>query len=150
VCLCPSTEGNLADGLPKLGAMRASGARIAIGSDCNLRLCMVEDLRWLEYVHRAANEKSGIVVDAEGRVAPALFELATVNGAGSLRLPIGSIEPGKFADLVTLDLNHTSLAGADAHNLMHTFVFGCGNGPVDQVWMGGKAVSGAVARRSGS
>jgi formimidoylglutamate deiminase len=137
-CLCPSTEGNLADGLPKLDVMRSGGGRIAIGSDCNLRLCMAEDLRWLEYAHRLVNERSGNVVDADGRVAPALFEMATINGAGALRLPIGSIEQGKLADFITLDLNHPSLIGADADSLMHVFVFGCGNDPIDQVSVAGR------------
>ena len=146
VCLCPSTEGNLADGVPKLDVMRSSHARIAIGSDCNLRLCMSEDLRWLEYAQRLTKEKSGNVVDEQGRVGPALFELATVNGAAALRLAAGSIAPGRLADLFTVDLKHPSLTGADAESLMHAFVFGCGNGPIDQVWVGGVA-TGAAGRR---
>jgi formimidoylglutamate deiminase len=146
VCLCPSTEGNLADGVPEVEVMRASDARVAIGSDCNLRLCMCEDLRWLEYAQRLTRETSGNVVDTEGRGAPALFELATVHGAASLHLNAGSIAPGRFADFFTIDLNHPSLAGVDAEGLMHAFVFGCGNGPVDQVGVGG-VVTGAASRR---
>jgi formiminoglutamate deiminase len=146
VCLCPSTEGNLADGVPKLDVMRAGSGRIAIGSDCNLRLCMSEDLRWLEYAQRLTKEKSGNVVDEQGRVGPALFELATVNGAAALRLAAGSIAPGRLADLFTIDLKHPSLTGADAESLMHTFVFGCGNGPIDQVWVGGVATAAASRR----
>jgi formimidoylglutamate deiminase len=140
VCLCPSTEGNLADGLPKLPEMRASGEAICIGSDCNLRLCMTEDLRWLEFSHRLANEKSGQVMDSEGRVAPALFGLATVNGAGALRLPVGSIAAGHLADLVAIDMKHPSLAGADAQSLLHSLIFGCGNGPVRRVWVNGNEI----------
>jgi formimidoylglutamate deiminase len=140
VCLCPSTEGNLADGLPKLREMREAGARIAIGSDCNLRLCMTEDLRWLEFAHRLANEKSGNVVGDDGHVGPALFEMATRNGAGALKLPVGSIAPGNWADLASINLDHPSLVGIDDDSLMHALVFGCGNEPVDSVWVGGKQV----------
>lgn len=138
VCLCPSTEGNLADGLPELREIREAGGKLCIGSDCNLRICMSEDLRWLEFAQRLANERSGIVVDGEGQVAPALFDLATVNGADALKLPAGSIETGKLADLVAIDLNHPSLVGATADSLLHAFVFGCGNGPIKQVWVGGQ------------
>ena len=146
VCLCPSTEGNLADGIPKLDVMRSSGARVAIGSDCNLRLCMSEDLRWLEYAQRLTKERSGNVVDEQGRVGPALFELATVNGAAALRLAVGSIAAGRLADFFTIDVNHPSLMGADAESLMHAFVFGCGNGPIDQVWVGGRTTVAADRR----
>lgn len=138
ICLCPSTEGNLADGVPKLREMRQSGAKICIGSDCNLRISMNEDLRWLELVHRLVNETSGIVVDATGQVAPGLFELATVNGAGALGLEAGSIKAGNWGDLVAIALNHPSLVGSNENSLMHAFIFGCANDAIDYVWVGGQ------------
>ncbi len=137
ICVCPSTEGNLADGLPALPEIRQAGGKLCIGSDCNLRICVTEDLRWLEFAQRLANERSGMIVDGDGHVAPALFELATVNGADSLKLRTGSIEAGNFADLIAIDLNHPSLFGATPESLLHGFIFGSGNGPIDQVWVGG-------------
>ena len=38
VCLCPLTEGNLGDGIPRLGRPHATGGRLAIGTDSNNRL----------------------------------------------------------------------------------------------------------------
>jgi cytosine/adenosine deaminase-related metal-dependent hydrolase len=140
ICVCPSTEGNLADGVPLVPEIRQSGGKLCIGSDCNLRIAMTEDLRWLEFAQRLANERSGIVVDGVGQVAPALFELATVNGAQSLHLQSGSVAPGNHADLIAIDLNHPSLLGATAESLLHAFIFGCGNEPIQQVWVGGQPV----------
>ncbi|MGH7175774.1 MAG: formimidoylglutamate deiminase [Tepidisphaeraceae bacterium] len=139
-CLCPSTEGNLADGIPGLRDMRQAGMRLCMGSDCNLRISMNEDLRWLEFVSRVSSQSSGIVVDEHGDPARALFEIATTGGAESLGLNRGAIGAGRQADLFALNLRHPSLIGCTPEGLLHAFIFGCGNGPVDRVWVGGSAV----------
>ena len=50
VCVCPLTEANLADGVCDLPSMRSSGGTIALGTDSNARISMLEETRWLEYV----------------------------------------------------------------------------------------------------
>ena len=54
VCLCPSTEGNLGDGLFPLERFLRAGGRIAIGSDSHATINPFEELRWLEYGQRLA------------------------------------------------------------------------------------------------
>ena len=48
VCLCPLTEGNLGDGIPQLDRAHAAGGRLAIGTDSNNRLAMLEEMRWMD------------------------------------------------------------------------------------------------------
>ena len=75
-----------------------------------------------------------------GDTAGALVELATINGAASLGLHAGRIEVGALADLISIDLDHTSLRGAQPAAILDSLIFGSGNGPVDQAWVSGKPV----------
>lgn len=137
VCLCPITEGNLSDGFPDVPLLRQVNARIAIGTDCNIRLCAFEELRWLEFAQRLRRERRGIVVDPAGSSAAGLMGVGTVNGAASLALPAGEIAPGKHADLVAIDLDHPDLQAVGEDAIADAIVFGCGNEPIGQVWVGG-------------
>ena len=56
VCLCPSTEGNLGDGLFPLEDFLRAGGRIAIGSDSQATINPFEELRWAEYGQRLRSE----------------------------------------------------------------------------------------------
>jgi formimidoylglutamate deiminase len=139
VCLCPITEGNLSDGFPDLPLIRSLGGRVCVGTDCNIRLSAVEELRWLEFGQRLRREKRGVVVGAEGSSAAGLIEIGTVNGARSLGLNAGAITAGNHADLLAIDLDHPDLQSIDEdHAVADAFVFGCGNGPIDQVWVAGE------------
>jgi formimidoylglutamate deiminase len=127
VCLCPNTEGNLGDGICDLASMRAEGARIAIGTDLNSRISPAEDLRWLEYVQRVANQMRGAAASKEtGRTGASLIEIGTDFGAQSLGLNSGVIAAGKDADFAAIDLEHRSLEGVQKSALPEAIVFGTG------------------------
>ncbi len=138
VCICPLTEANLGDGIADVPGIRAAGGRICIGTDSNTRQCMTEELRWLEYVQRLRHERRGVCVDKTGRVANALWQIATVNGARSLGLRAGKIEPGYLADLIAIDLTTPSLTGWDAATLLDCFIFGTSNEAIAGVCVGGR------------
>jgi formimidoylglutamate deiminase len=138
VCINPLTEGNLGDGIPNVPWMLRNGARIALGSDSNLRLCWTEEMRWLEYVQRLRTGRRGIVIDDEGGCARKLFECATIHGAQALGLRAGRIEAGCAADLVALDLSAPSLAGWTDDTLLDAFIFGSGNEAIAEVCVAGR------------
>jgi formimidoylglutamate deiminase len=155
VCVCPLTEANLGDGIPPLAALLAArpGAlrNLCLGTDSNARISMVEEARWLEYGQRLAGERRGVLAGAGGAVAPSLLVAATAGGARALGLPAGEIAPGRWADLLLLDLDHPSLAGAgpdtdsDApHTLLDAFLFGAGDGAIAATAVAGRW-SGAAA-----
>ena len=91
ICICPLTEGNLGDGVPSLVSM---GANICLGTDCNARIDMFEEMRWLEYVHRLDTGRRGACLlppsddgkPWEDRTARQLLRYATEQGAHSLGL----------------------------------------------------------------
>ena len=136
ICICPLTEGCLADGLPRL---RECGTHICLGSDCNARICLAEEMRWLEYGQRVKHGRRGAVVAASSQqcsdAAAALFRAATVGGAAALGLRAGRIQAGFEADFCLLDLAAPALApvlrSCDADGtalsdcVLPAFVFGC-------------------------
>jgi formimidoylglutamate deiminase len=138
VCLCPLTEGNLGDGIPGLGRVHIAGGRLAIGSDSNNRLAMLEEMRWLEYGQRLTGELRGALADATGDVAPTLLAAATTGGARALGLPVGRIAPGCWADLVAVDLGAAALAEVPAARLLDALVFGAGNEVIAGTYVGGQ------------
>ncbi len=138
VCLCPLTEANLGDGIADVRGMLEHGGALALGTDSNARISMVEEMRWLEYVPRLAHEVRGVCLDEDGRNANPLLHAATRGGARSLGLPVGAIEAGAHADFATLDLEADELAGCDADTLLDAWIFGGGNRSIAEVCVGGR------------
>jgi formimidoylglutamate deiminase len=139
VCLCPLTEGNLGDGIARaLGTAHAAGDRLAIGTDSNNRLAMLEEMRWLEYAQRLRGELRGALPDRAGDVAPTLLAAATTGGARALGLPAGRIAPGQWGDLVAVDLRAPSLAEVPPDRLLAALVFGSGNEAIAGTYVGGR------------
>ena len=137
-CLCPLTEGNLGDGVPRLAPAHAAGGRFAIGTDSNNRLAMLEEMRWLEYGQRLRGECRGVLLDPTGQVAPTLLEAATAGGARALGLPAGRIAPGCWADFVAVDLRAPALAEVSPARLLDALVFGAGNEVITGTYVGGR------------
>lgn len=138
VCLCPTTEGNLGDGIPSLHAPHQAGERLCLGTDSNARLSTLEDMRWLEYGQRLRGEMRGALADADGSVAATLLAAATSGGARALRLDAGRIAPGAWGDLVVVDLDTPALAGVPAARLLDAIVFGAGNIAITGTFVGGR------------
>jgi len=137
VCICPLTEGNLGDGIADVSGIVTAGGKICLGTDSNVRIGMAEELRWLEYVQRLRHETRGVCMDAAGSVARSLWNMATDDGAQSLGLRTGRIEPGYLGDFLVLDLTAPSLAGWTPETLLDSFIFGSGAEAVADVCIGG-------------
>jgi formimidoylglutamate deiminase len=138
VCLCPLTEANLGDGVPDGRGIPA--ARVSLGTDSNLRISFVEEMRWMEYAQRLSTESRGVFVDDSGACAAALWQAATVNGARALGVNAGVFEAGAAADLIALDLNAPTLAGWTPETLLDSFIFGSGAEAIADVYVGGRRV----------
>jgi formimidoylglutamate deiminase len=144
VCICPTTEANLGDGIADLPGILAAGGRLSLGTDSNARISMLEEARWLELVQRLARERRGVLRDPHregGRVATTLLDAATVNGARALGiLPAGeggAVRPGAWADLVAFDLGHPELAGWDEETLLESIFLGAGDRAIAGTFVGG-------------
>jgi formimidoylglutamate deiminase len=137
ICVNPLTEGNLGDGIPALEPVSVAG-RLALGTDSNARISLIEEMRWLEYGQRLRTEKRGALRGGEGEVAPTVIEAATAGGARALGLPAGRIEARQWADLALIDLAHPSLAECGTEHLAEGLVCGADNGVVRGTYVGGR------------
>ncbi len=138
VCLCPTTEANLGDGLPRSAAPGVAYSP-SLGTDSNARISMLEEMRWLEYGQRLATGRRGVVVDDDGANAPRLLDCATRCGAAALGLEAGTIAAGRWADFAVVDLTHPSLAGWQPETLLDSLVFGGADGAIAGAIVGGAA-----------
>jgi formimidoylglutamate deiminase len=141
VCVCPTTEGDLGDGIAPYAELLAANIPLAIGSDSNTRLDPVEELRWAEYTARMRYQRRRVLVaDQMASPGPLLLDCGTRIGARSLGIETGVIAPGMFADFVALDLHHPSLAGWSAEDLLDVLFFGASSEVIVGTWVQGERV----------
>ncbi len=101
--LCPVTEANLGDGLFNLPDYIREGGAWGIGSDSQICVDPLEELRWLEYGQRLTRKQRAIARTAEEpHVGSYLYKAALQGGAQALGGHIGALEAGKRADFVVL------------------------------------------------
>lgn len=141
VCVCPTTEGDLGDGIAPYAALLAAGLPLAIGADSNTRLDPIEELRWAEYSARMRYQRRRVLVTDElASPGPFLLTMGTAAGARALGLSTGEIAPGRPADLVALNLQHPSLAGWTGEDLLDTLFFGASAEVIAGTWVQGRKV----------
>jgi formimidoylglutamate deiminase len=137
VCACPTTERNLGDGIVPADAYFDGGVRIALGSDSQIQIDLLEDARELEYHLRLQKMERNVLAPM---LAERLFDCATINGAASIGFDGGRIKPGAPADFFTVDLNDLSIAGSSPDDLLSNIVFSLARTAVRDVVVGGKRI----------
>lgn len=137
VCLCPSTEANLGDGLFTLQHFLEHGGRIAIGSDSNVSVNPFEELRWLEYGQRLAGQARNIAAIPRPETGRSLFECVLEGGAATCGNDRRHIVEGANADLVILDDESPVLAGHSTRSLLDALVFSGFTLPIERVMVNG-------------
>ena len=137
VCACPTTERNLGDGVVPVDAYFEAGVRVALGSDSQIQIDLLEDARELEYHLRLQKMERNVLAPM---LAQRLFDCATVNGAASIGFDGGRIEAGAPADFFTVDLNDPSIADASIDDLLTNIVFSLSQRAVRDVVVGGRRI----------
>ena len=115
----------------------AAGANVALGTD---GAASSNDLDMFTAMRLAALLHKGVAGDPTVTPAHAVLRMATLNGAEALGLSgdLGSIEPGKLADLVAVDLDRAHTR--PVYDPVSTLVYAAGRGDVGHVWVGGERV----------
>ena len=112
LCLCPTTEADLGDGFPRIEALLDRGITLCIGSDSNVRIDPLEELRELEGIARRQTGRRGVFsTEVPLRSGPD-------RGARSLGL--------EAWPTIEIDLDHRSLAGVAPGDVRAALVAGCG------------------------
>jgi formimidoylglutamate deiminase len=109
ICACPTTEANLGDGFLPVERLRKRGIGICIGSDSNVRIDPLEELRELEGIARRQAGRRNVIS------TETLLSFGSDEGAGALGL--------EDWDDVEVDLGHPSLRGVE--DVVEGLVAGC-------------------------
>ncbi|MFN2451248.1 MAG: formimidoylglutamate deiminase [Candidatus Dormibacteria bacterium] len=134
VCMCPTTERDLADGIGPARSLASAGAPMTLGSDSNSVVDPLEEARALELDERLRSEERGNWSAAE------LLRAATTAGHAALGwADAGTLAPGSLADLVAVDLGGTRLAGAEG-DVLNAVVFAGTAADIRDVIVGGRVV----------
>lgn len=137
VCHCPESNMKLASGIARIPELLKRGVAVGLGTDgcaSNNDLDMLLELDTMAKLHKVST-MNPTVMDA----ATAL-QIATTGGARVLGLQrlIGSVEPGKCADLIVLDMKKAHLT--PLYHLYSQIVYACRGGDVRDVIIDGKVV----------
>jgi len=134
---CPEANLKLASGFCPVARLQAAGINVALGTD---GAASNNDLDLFGEMRTAALLAKAVAGDAAAVPARAALRMATINGARALGLDaeIGSIETGKAADLVAVDLAHPDTA--PVYDVASQLVYATGRHRVSDVWIGGRPV----------
>jgi formiminoglutamate deiminase len=132
ICMCPTTERDLADGIGPARTAADRGARLTLGSDSHAVIDLFEEARAMELNERLSTEQRGHWPAAD------LLAAATGTGHTSLGFPdAGLLVPGAWADLVTVRLDSPRTAGAFG---LEAIVYAATAADVHSVVSGGRRV----------
>ena len=137
VAHCPASNLKLASGIAPVAAMLDAGLNLGIGTDgaaSNNRLDMFAEMRLAALLAKGASGR------AEVFPAHAALRAATLNGARALGLDhlIGSIAPGKAADLAAVDFGRIEMQ--PVYDPVSHLVYTADRGDVSDVWVAGSRV----------
>ena len=110
ICACPTTEANLGDGFLPVDRIRSRSIGVCIGSDSNVRIDPLEELRELEGIARRQSGRRNVIA------TETLLCFGADEGAGALGLQ-------RWGD-VEVDLAHPSLRGVE--DVFDGLIAGCG------------------------
>lgn len=132
----PESNMKLASGIAPLPQLLREGALVGLGTDgasSNNNLDLLEEMRTCALLHKVSS--------LDSTVLPALtvLEMAARNGSKVIGLQgLGSLEPGKKADLILLDLNKPHLV--PLHNPVANIVYAAQSSDISTVIINGKVV----------
>lgn len=132
---CPESNLKLASGFCPVAKLAAAGVNVALGTDGN---ASNNDLDTLGEMRTAALLAKAVAQDASAIPASQALRMATLNGAKALGLDkdIGSLEPGKAADMIAVDFG--TLEAQPLYDPVSHLVYCTSREQVTHVWVAGK------------
>jgi 5-methylthioadenosine/S-adenosylhomocysteine deaminase len=136
VAHCPSSNLKLASGIARVTDMKLRGIRVGVGTDgaaSNNRLDVMTEMRTAALLAKVSSGDASMIKAMEA------LEMATIDGARALGLDehIGSIAPGKWADLAAVELS--SVETLPCFDPVSHLVYAAGRENVSHVWIAGSA-----------
>ena len=137
VAHCPASNLKLASGFAPVARLLAAGVNVGVGTDgaaSNNRLDLFSEMRLTATLAKCVGG------DPTTHPAHPALEMATLAGARALGMEqrIGSLEVGKMADVIAVDL--AGVATQPCYDPISQLVYSAGREQVSHVWVGGTAV----------
>lgn len=135
VCMCPTTERDLADGIGPAKRLQEAGSPLSLGSDSHAVIDLFEEARAMELDERLRTRTRGHWTAAQ------LLRAATADGHACLGWPdAGRLEAGALADFTTIALDSERTAGPPARLGAETAVFAATGADVRHTVVAGRHV----------
>jgi formiminoglutamate deiminase len=135
VCMCPTTERDLADGIGAARTLFESGSPISLGSDSQAVIDLFEEARALELDERLRTERRGHWPSTD------LIDAATLAGQESLGWSqAGRLHAGALADFATVGLDSIRLTGTTLDVAAESVIYAATAADVRHVVVGGRVV----------
>lgn len=135
VCMCPTTERDLADGIGPATRLQGRGSPLSLGSDSHAVIDLLEEARAMELDERLRTHTRG------HWTAAALLRAATADGHAALGWDdAGTLETGSLADLTTIALDSVRTAGPPPRLAAETAVFAASAADVRHTIVGGRQI----------
>ncbi|WP_372368980.1 formimidoylglutamate deiminase [Candidatus Uabimicrobium sp. HlEnr_7] len=143
VVLCPSTEGNLGDGLFSLRDFWKQGGRWSIGTDSHIGLNPMEELRILDYGQRLHWQKRNILCNKEGEDSGELaFKESIISGRKAMGNDVKDFFAiGQPLDAVIIDSSHPLIAPTSKERLLSTIIYSCDVSAIFATMVNGNLIS---------
>ncbi len=144
VVTTPVCEMKISDGITPVPSLLKAGVNVAIGTDgagqCTGSNDLIREMKTLALLHKVNYPFDPGIITAE-----TVLEMATINGAKALRWEkeIGSLEKGKKADIILLDLRRphlTPVLRKPKLNVVNLLVYSAVGGDIDTMIVNGKIV----------
>ncbi len=134
---CPESNLKLASGICPTAALIEAGINVTLGTDSS---ASNNDLDMFSEMRTAALLGKGFSDNAAALPAAKVLEMATINGARALGLEnrIGSLEKGKWADVIAVDL--AQVETQPVYDPRSALVYSAARHHVEHVWVAGKAL----------
>ena len=133
---CPSSNAKLASGICNWPDLQERGILVGLGTDgppSNNSMDMFREMRLASFIQRLKSLNESIAPSYQ------VFDMATVNGAKALRRKdLGTLEKGKKADFVVLDISHPN--NYPLHNYINHVVFKASGSDVLRTYINGTLV----------
>ena len=136
--LCPITESSLGDGIFDGIRWMENAGKIAVGSDSNIRIALSEELRTLDYSQRLRDNSRAAFATQGYATGRRLFDAICAGGAAAIGRKSGTIAPGQWADLMSLDVASIHLVGRTADTALDSWIFAGDDSLVTDVWSAGR------------
>jgi formiminoglutamate deiminase len=135
VCMCPTTEADLADGIGPARELASAGSPVTLGTDSQAVVDILEEARRVELGERLASQERGCFTAVE------LANAATTAGHASLGWPeAGELVAGGLADFCTVALDSPRTAGAEQATALESVIFGASAADVRHLVVGGRDI----------